>query len=70
MSGIGYQPNKFDTCDGSTDRTVEPNCHATCSGYLYRKAELEKLNKERRENFDYYEYKTEVVQKAKKREEK
>lgn len=70
MSGIGCQHNKFDTCDGCPDRTIDPNCHDTCRGNLYRVAEREKEKKERRKDFDYYDYKSEVVQKAKKRGEK
>lgn len=37
MSGIGAGHNKFESCKGCPDRSVEPNCHTTCKGYLYRK---------------------------------
>lgn len=56
MSGIGCQHNKFDTCYGCPDRCVEPNCHDTCRGYLYRVAEGERHNKERRKSFEYHGY--------------
>lgn len=38
MSGISpNHPNKFETCYGCPDRTIEPiNCHSTCRGYLFR----------------------------------
>lgn len=63
MSGIGYQHNKFITCKDCPDRSVEPNCHETCKGYLYRQSERDKVSKERRKNFDYYEYKEDAIQK-------
>ena len=63
MSGIGYEHNKFESCDGCPDRTIEPNCHDTCRGNLYRVAEREKERKERRKDFDYYSYRKEAIQK-------
>lgn len=42
MSGIGQGHNKFHTCKGCPDRTVEPNCHNTCQGYIYRQEQFEK----------------------------
>ena len=63
MSGIGCQHNKFDTCYGCPDRSADPNCHDTCRGYLYRQAEGEKLKKERCKDFDYYEYRDDVMRK-------
>lgn len=32
---------KYRTCLGCPDRTVEPNCHMTCEGYLYRRQKLD-----------------------------
>lgn len=64
MSGIGYEHNKFNTCWNCPDRSIEPNCHETCKGYLYRQAERDKRNKERRKNFDYFEYKKDAIQKS------
>ena len=64
MTGIGAGHNKFKTCEGCPDRCAEPNCHTTCRGYLYRKAERAKQNKERRKNFDYYEYRENAIQKS------
>lgn len=64
MSGIGSQHNKFDTCYGCPDRTIEPNCHDTCRGYLYRQAENNKRNEERCKDFKYYEYKEDAIRKS------
>lgn len=61
MSGIGYEHNKFDSCDGCPDRTADPNCHDTCKGYLYRQAERQKRTKERRKDFGYYKYKDDLM---------
>jgi hypothetical protein len=30
--------DKFKTCQNCPDRSIHPNCHTTCEGYLYRKA--------------------------------
>lgn len=70
MSGIGYEHNKFHTCYGCPDRSIEPNCHATCRGYIYRQEEIERRSKERRKNFDYYQYKDDVMTKKGKGKEK
>ena len=70
MSGIGYEHNKFDSCYGCPDRTIDPNCHDTCEGNLYRVAEREKEKKERRKDFDYYQYKDDVMTKKGKGKEK
>ena len=63
MSGTGYEHNKFRTCYGCPDRTVEPNCHDTCRGYIYRHAEGERLKEERRKDFDYYGYRDSLMKK-------
>ena len=44
MSGIGQGQNKFVTCKGCPDRTIEPNCHTVCRGYLYRAERQRKIN--------------------------
>ena len=67
MSGIGYQHNKFDTCDGCPDRTVEPNCHSTCRGYLYRQAERAKINDQKIKEFEYKGFKVDKVNDTKKK---
>lgn len=36
---------KYETCQGCSDRTVEPNCHITCKGYLERCSKAEKIKK-------------------------
>lgn len=30
--------DKFKTCQNCPDRSIHPNCHTTCEGYLYRKS--------------------------------
>ena len=67
MSGIGYQYNKFHSCSGCPDRTIEPNCHATCSGYLYRQAEWAKANKQRLKESEYNGFKVDRVNDSKKK---
>ena len=64
MSGIGSQHNKFDTCYGCPDRSADPNCHDTCRGYLYRQAEGERQNEQRRESYEYFDYRDGVITKA------
>lgn len=49
MSGINSDHNKFETCRKCPHRTVEPNCHTTCEGYLYRIRKKEKIAKKRKE---------------------
>lgn len=36
MSGISPGHNKFHTCQGCPDRSIDPNCHNECEGYKYR----------------------------------
>lgn len=38
--------DKFKTCKDCPDRTIQPNCHTTCEGYIYRC----KINEERKAN--------------------
>lgn len=58
MSGIGQGPNKFATCKGCPDRTIEPNCHTVCRGYLYR-AERAKKIREAKQTDIYWGYRHE-----------
>lgn len=58
--------NKFESCEGCPDRTIEPNCHITCEGYIFRLEKSERLKKLRRKDFDYYDFKKNVVENAKK----
>lgn len=63
MTGIGGVHNKFHTCKDCPDRAVEPNCHDTCRGYLYRQAQGLKINEERRKGFEYYDYRDDLMRK-------
>ena len=48
MSGISeYSHNKFNTCEGCPDHSVEPNCQATCQGYLFRNEKYDKISTEK-----------------------
>lgn len=67
MSGIGYQYNKFESCSGCPDRTIEPNCHDTCSGYLYRQAKNERQKEQKRKEYDYKDYKIDRVEETKRK---
>ena len=57
MSGIGSGHNKFHTCKGCPDRTVEPNCHNTCQGYIYRQEQFEKRREKAKSEADIKNYK-------------
>ncbi len=48
--------DKFETCQNCPDRTVEPNCHMTCEGYLFRSEKAEKVRRERYERLQKNEY--------------
>lgn len=41
--------DKFKTCQNCPDRTIHPNCHTICEGYLYRKMQIDKANKARQD---------------------
>ena len=56
---IDIEKMKFKRCPPNCpDRTVEPNCHMTCEGYLFRCEKLKKMKEGREENLDYYGFKT------------
>lgn len=40
--------DKFKTCKDCPDRSVQPNCHSTCEGYLHRCKVNEELREKRR----------------------
>ena len=67
MSGIGYERNKFHTCKDCPDRSVEPNCHTTCKGYLYRQSERAKANEKRLRESEYKGFKVDRVNDSKKK---
>lgn len=58
--------NKFESCEGCPDRTIEPNCHITCEGYIFRLEKIAKLRESRRKDFDFYDFKYKTVENSKK----
>ena len=58
--------NKEESCEDCPDRTIDPNCHETCEGYIKRQAKQEKIKEERRKNFEYCQYRDEPLRKRKK----
>lgn len=40
--------DKFKTCKDCPDRTISPNCHSTCEGYLYRVRKNKEIAEERK----------------------
>lgn len=67
MSGIGYERNKFHTCEKCPDRSVEPNCHATCRGYIYRQEQRAKINEQKTKDFVYAGFKVDRIAETKKK---
>ena len=67
MTGIGYEHNKFVTCKDCPDRTVEPRCHDTCRGYLFRQERFEKIREARLRHSEYNDYKYKRVCETKER---
>ncbi len=56
MSGIGSGHNKFHTCKGCPDRTVEPNCHKTCEGYIFRQKRQEEIRNNKHVDDEIWRY--------------
>lgn len=71
MSGINTDHNKFHSCQNCPDRCIEPNCHMTCEGFLFRQKkkeeEKQKIKDGRNEGKEFIEFKKDVVAKTKKR---
>lgn len=44
--------DKFKTCKDCPDRTIQPNCHTTCEGYLARCKKNEEIRKAKAEDYD------------------
>ena len=61
MSGIGKGHNKFHTCYGCPDRSIEPNCHLSCEGSKYRTEKAAEIKEEKRKAYEYTEYKSSRV---------
>lgn len=57
MSGIGSGHNKFHTCKGCPDRTVEPNCHEACEGYIFRQKRQEEIRHNKHADDEIWRYK-------------
>lgn len=58
---------KFRTCQNCPDRSVEPNCHMTCEGYLFRCEKLKKAKEGREDTIEYYDFKKHSIAKTRKR---
>lgn len=43
--------DKFKTCQNCPDRSIHPNCHNTCEGYLARKKQIDDISEARRERY-------------------
>ena len=54
MTGIGSSHNKFESCRNCPDRTVEPNCHETCRGYIFRQKQQEKIRKSKQAEYELW----------------
>lgn len=67
MSGIGYEHNKFETCEECPDRSIEPNCHNTCRGYLYRREKIAERKKEKAKEIDFIGFKLDRVTESKRK---
>ena len=59
--------NKEVTCEECPDRSIEPNCHNTCSGYLLRKEKKEKIRKVKAKDIDYIGFKYNRVVESKRK---
>lgn len=57
---------KFKTCQGCQDRSIEPNCHMTCEGYLFRCENIRKSKERKNENCDYADFKRQTVRRTQK----
>lgn len=68
MIGIGACPNKFETCRNCKDRTVEPNCHNTCQGYIARQKKKEEIKTAKNLGKTIDRYKTESITKRKRKD--
>ena len=42
--------DKFKTCKDCPDRSINPPCHETCEGYLFRCQKQKEINDKRRAN--------------------
>ena len=48
--------DKFKWCKDCPDRTVLPNCHSTCEGYLNRCREAEEKRQKKLQEFNIDDY--------------
>lgn len=62
--------DKFKTCKDCPDRSISPNCHNTCEGYLERCRKNEERKKREREHSAYVQtfYKPKVYKNHKRKE--
>ena len=59
--------DKYKSCKDCPDRTVEPNCHTTCEGYLFRCQKTLESKESKNENVEFGNFKRETIRKTKKR---
>lgn len=57
-------------CKDCPNRSIEPNCHTTCEGYLAMKDNQETHSKKRREESSYVDYYYEAKQRMRKHKNK
>lgn len=67
MSGITQGHNKFNSCADCPDRSVSPNCHVTCEGYLFRSRRREELKEKKKRDQEFFGFKKKVIETSKKR---
>ena len=56
--------DKFKTCQNCPDRTVKPNCHTTCEGYLERCKKFEAIREAKKRYADTVSFDVEVAKKV------
>lgn len=59
--------DKYKSCKDCPDRSVTPNCHSTCEGYLKRVEKRKEISKKRKGESDYIGYLRDTSASIKKR---
>lgn len=59
--------DKYKSCENCPDRTVEPNCHTTCEGYLFRCEQNRKKKERKKEDTEFNSFKKSRVDDMKKK---
>ena len=60
--------DKFKSCKDCPDRSVEPNCHNTCEGYLARCEKSKKIREQKDAYFKVLNYEQERLTRLSKRD--